>query len=153
MRKLIEVSYEGELRTLIVEGDNRYSGPFFESIAILIAENREGIKKWHCMHNKFHWDEGSISRFSLLFEEMLTFVEQEEEVRLTDGEVEKIVEKASIIYKMGEKVGVKNVEVKNVEYKLIYGEEQNNISIEATFNRTKLREEMNKEGRREKQVV
>ncbi len=143
MKKLIEVSYEGELRTIIVEGDHRYSGPFFESIAILIAEDREGIKKWHCMHNKFHWDDGSISRFSLLFEEMLAFVEQEEEVRLTDGEVERIVEKASIIYKMGEKVGVKNVEVKNVEYKLIYGEEQNNISIEATFNRTKLREEMN----------
>ena len=66
MRKLIEVSYEGELRTLIVEGDNRYSGPFFESIAMLVAENREGKKKWHCMHNKFHWDEGSVSRFSLL---------------------------------------------------------------------------------------
>ena len=93
MKKLIEVSYEGELRTIIVEGDHRYSGPFFESIAILIAEDREGIKKWHCMHNKFHWDDGSISRFSLLFEEMLAFVEQEEKVRLTDGEVEKIVEK------------------------------------------------------------
>ncbi len=153
MRRLIEVSYEGELRTLIIEGDNRYSGPFFESIAILVAENREGTKKWHCMHNKFHWDEGSISRFSLLFNEMLSFVEQEEEVRLTDGEVDKIVEKASIIYKIGERVGVKNVEVKNVEYRLIYGEEQNNISIEATFNRIKLREEMNEKGRREKQVV
>ena len=150
MRKLIEVSYEGELRTLIVEGDIRYSGPFFESIAILVAENRDGKKKWHCMHNKFHWDDGSISRFSLLFEEMLAFVEQEEKVRLTDGEVEKIVEKASIIYKIGEKVGVKNVEVKNVEYKLVYGEEQNNISIEATFNRIKLREEINEEGKRGK---
>ncbi len=61
-----------------------------------------------------------------------------------------ISEKASIVYKMGKKVGVKNVEVRNVEYRLIYGEEQNNISIEATFNRTKLREEMNEEGRREK---
>jgi len=149
MRKLIEVSYEGELRTIIVEGDQRYSGPFFESIAILVAENRDGTKKWHCMHNKFHWDEGSISRFSLLFEEMLTFVEQEEGVRLTDGEVEKIVEKASIVYHIGKKVGVKNVEVKNVEYRLIYGEEQNNISIEATFNRIKLREEMDEEGRKE----
>ncbi len=150
MRKLIEVSYEGELRTFIVEGDHRYSGPFFESIAILVAENRDGRKKWHCMHNKFHWDEGSISRFSMLFKEMLNFLEQEEEVRLTDSEVEMISEKASIVYKMGKKVGVKNVEVRNVEYRLIYGEEQNNISIEATFNRTKLREEMNEEGRREK---
>jgi hypothetical protein len=145
MRKLIEVSYEGELRTFIVEGDTRYSGPFFESIAILVAENRDGRKKWHCMHNKFHWDEGSISRFSMLFKEMLNFLEQEEEVRLTDNEMEMISEKASIVYKMGKKVGVKNVEVRNVEYRLIYGEEQNNISIEATFNRTRLREEMNKE--------
>jgi len=39
------------------------------------------------------------------------------------------------------------VEVKNVEYRLIYGEEQNNISIKATINRTKLREEMNEEKR------
>lgn len=140
MRKLIEVSYEGELRTIIVEGDHRYSGPFFESIAILVAENRDGRKKWHCMHNKFHWDEGSISRFSLLFEEMLNFVEQEEEVRLTEREVEKISEKVSIVYKMGKKVGVKNV-----EYRLIYGEEQNNVSIEATVNRARLREELNKE--------
>jgi hypothetical protein len=145
MRKLIEVSYEGELRTLIIEGDHRYSGAFFESIAILIAENRDGRKKWHCMHNKFHWDEGSISRFSMLFKEMLNFVEQEEEVRLTDSEVQMISEKTSIVYKMGKKVGVKNVEVRNVEYRLIYGKEQSNISIEATFNRTKLREEMNKE--------
>ena len=151
MRRLIEVSYEGELRTLIVEGDNRYSGPFFESVAIPVAENREGSKEWHCMHSKFHWDERSISRFSLLFKEVLNFVEQEEEVRLTDREVEKIVEKASIIYKMGTRVGVKNVEVKNVDYKLIYGEEQNNISIEATFNRAKLRKEMNEEGRGEEQ--
>ena len=150
MRRLIEVSYEGELRTLTIEGDIRYCGPFFESIAILVAENREGKKKWHCMHNKFHWDEGSISRFSLLFKEVLNFVEQEEKVRLTDREVEKISEKAAIIYKMGKRVGVKNVEVKNVAYRLIYGEEQNNISIEATFNRTKLREEMNEEERREK---
>jgi len=147
MRKLIEVSYEGELRTLIIEGDNRYSGPFFESIAILVAEDREGNKKWHCMHIKFHWDGGSISRFFHLFKELINFVQQEEEVRLTDREVEKIEEKASIIYKMGERVGVRNVEVKNVEYRLIYGEEQNNISIKATINRTKLREEMNEEKR------
>lgn len=153
MKKIIEVSYEGELRTLTVEGDNRYSGPFFERISILVAENREGGKEWHCMHSNFHWDEGSTSRFSLLFNEMLTFVEQEEEMKMTDREVEKISEKASIIYKIGERVGVNNVEVKNVEYRLVYGEEQNDISIKATFNRTKLREELNEEGKGEKQVA
>ena len=38
-----------------------------------------------------------------------------------------------------------------MDYKLIYGEEQKNISIEATFNRAKLRKEMNEEGRGEEQ--
>ncbi len=137
MRKFIEISYEGELRTFIVEGDHRFNGPFFESVAIPIAENREGSKEWHCMHSKFHWDKRSISRFTRLFQEILDFVEQEEKVILTELEVNKIKEKASLIYTMGRTGGVNNV-----EYRLIYGEEENNISIEATFNRTKLRKEM-----------
>ena len=141
MRKIIEVGYGGELRTLIVEGDTRYSGPFFENIVILIAEKREGGKEWHCMHGKFHWDEGSTSRFSLLFNEMLNFVEQEEKVTLTEREVKMIAEKASIIYKMGKREGAMS---HFLEYKLIYNEEDS-ISIESSFSRVKLREEMNEE--------